>query len=496
VLPRVRRRRKDLYNQLPPSKELSVPISPQAVHRSLLQLTTASLAIALFVGCGDPNAPLSGPIVPDGSHTSHKKGVRLSQNGVVVDPSHVGVPVSTAVLGAGMGVWHNITLAGIAQSFVTAGLTTTRWPGGKAADRYHWLGNTYGSGICSNSDHPNAESTFDNFMADVAVPAHLDVAMTVNYGSNAQCTGSADPTEASAWVAYANAKKSYNLTWWTVGNEQYTKGSLDLRSQPHNPTQYAQVVSADYYQQMKAASSVPINVCVDANPKVMGWDATVFSETPFDCAELHYYPQGTTVNDQFLINNAAPDFTAFVQKVQGELVAAGHRGTPIYLGEIGSTNGVPGKQTMSITQALYAGQIIGEMLNDGVARATWHIGYGACDPPSKGGDFSKSLYGWQNYGGAMIFSEGAIAKHCGGYNVPRGALLATADVFEVASHFAKSGEHILGASVTGMPDVRAYATTYSGGYALMVFNLNATTPHQVPVVIDGKSSGSGGPIWT
>lgn len=150
---------------------------------------------------------------------------------------------------------------------------------------------------------------------------------------------------------------------------------------------------------------------------------------------------------------------------------------------------------MSITQALYAGQVIGEVLNDGIARATWHSGYGDCQTPSKGGDFSKTLYGWQNFGGSMIFSVGTVRHHCSNEDVPLGTLMPTAVTFEVASHFVRNGEHMLGVSVGGMPDVRAYATTYNGGYALMLFNLSKTSPQSVPVTIDGKTSGSGGTVW-
>jgi hypothetical protein len=377
-------------------------------------------------------------------------------------------------------------------------MTTTRWPGGHSADRYHWKTNTYSVGTCGTGlrvPKPNPNSTFDHFMQDVALPAHLDVAITVNYGSNPKCTSGANPKEAAAWVTYANNTKGYNITWWTVGNEQYTKDSLDLRSKPHDPSEYAQVVNANYYQQMKAASSIPINVCVDASIHILTWDASVFSQAKFDCVEVHYYPQkGASVNDAFLLNDAVRGLTASIQTVQGELATAGRAGTPIYVGEIGSALPPGDKQNMSITQALYAGQVIGEMLNDGIARATWHSGFGTCDPPSQGGDFSQTLYGWQNYGGTMIFSDGPSA-HCP-TTAPLGTLLPTAVAYEVASHFVRNGEHMLGASVVGMPDVRAYATTYNGGYALMLFNLSQTSSQNVPVTIDGKSSGTGGPMWT
>ena len=474
-------------------------IARHATYHSFLCLTVASVVGIALAGCNGSNLPTSPSIGRDTSGSSDRHNNvrrRPSQSGVFVNPSQVGAQVSSSVLGAGMAVSFDITKPGLAASFVTAGLTATRWPGGKLADRYHWQTNMLGPGICGTGFRADPHSTFDAFMADIASQAHLDVAVTVNYGSNAQCTGGADPTEAAAWVAYANRTKAYNLTWWTVGNEQYTKGSLDLHSQPHSPSQYAQLVSQTYYQQMKGASPVPINVCVQVAPWIPGWDATVLSQASYDCVELHYYPQhGYNVNDDFLIGSAPHGLTTDIQKVQGELAAVGRAGTPIYIGEIGSDTEPGGKQEMSITQALYAGQAIGEMLNDGIARATWHIGYGVCDPPSNGGNFSKTLYGWQNYGGAMIFSGGDIAKRCNGTNVPLGTLLPTADAFEVASHFVRNGEHMLGVSVLGMPDIHAYATTYAGGYAIMLFNLNKTSTELVPVTIAGKSSGSGGQSW-
>ncbi|MBV8372085.1 MAG: hypothetical protein JOY69_02390 [Candidatus Eremiobacteraeota bacterium] len=434
--------------------------------------------------------------IPEMLPAASEKHVRHATTGsVTIHPSQVGATVSNSIMGAGMGVWYNITLSGLAQAFETADLTTTRWPGGKQADHYHWKTNSDGPGHCSGNADPN--STFDNFMQDVGLPAHLDVSITVNYGSNAACTGGGDPSEAAGWVTYANTTKNYDITWWSVGNEQYTAGSIDLYSKPHDPGQYASNVTNYFYPQMKAASSNPINVCIDASPDNEQWDSVVLAQATYDCVELHYYPQhGTIVNDQYLLYHGAPGLTTFVQAEQAELSAAGHAGTPIFLGELGSLVGTPGKQTQSITQALYAGQVIGELLQDGVARATWHIGFGGCDPPSKGGDFSKSLYGWQNFGGAMIFSDSDGKPNCPQDVARRGTLMATARAYQVASNFVRNGERMLGVSVNSLPDVRAYATTYDGGYALMLFNLNETTAANVPVSIDGKSSGSGGQIVT
>jgi hypothetical protein len=74
----------------------------------------------------------------------------------------------------------------------------------------------------------------------------------------------------------------------------------------------------------------------------------------------------------------------------------------------------------------------------------------------------------------------------------RGTVLPTGRAFEVASNFVRDGEHMIGVSVKSAPHVRAFASTYDGGYALMLFNLDKGASIQVPVTIAGVSGGSGG----
>ncbi|MBV9232731.1 MAG: hypothetical protein JO030_01705, partial [Candidatus Eremiobacteraeota bacterium] len=105
---------------------------------------------------------------------------------LTVVPSEVGPRVSGYVRGVGMVVWFDITQPGIASSLETAGMEATRWPGGTPADAYHWQTNTM-TQCGGHPYHADPHSTFDNFMQDVAIPAHLDVAIVVNYGSNRDC---------------------------------------------------------------------------------------------------------------------------------------------------------------------------------------------------------------------------------------------------------------------------------------------------------------------
>jgi hypothetical protein len=147
---------------------------------------------------------------------------------------------------------------------------------------------------------------------------------------------------------------------------------------------------------------------------------------------------------------------------------------------------------MSITQALYAGQVLGEMMNQGVSMSAWWVGFGSCDSDPSNDNFSSSLYGWQNFGGYMIFSDGLPEQGCDGSGIPTipaGTPLATARAFQLFSNVAVNGEHVLTANTAGdTTDVRAYAATHKGGTALVVFNLNETTSEPVTITLSNQTA--------
>lgn len=465
------------------------------MKRSIALLALASLIVS--AGCRGGAAP-SGFTPESGAAARAAAGAQASGPSVTVNPGKAGPVVSDLVLGANEATWNDITLSTIAPAFRAAGMHGVRWPGGSESDEYHWKTNSVGQGACSGG-YVYPPSTFDNFIKDVARPAKLDVAITVNYGSNPGCTDGADPHEAADWVRYANNTKGYGITWWSVGNEEFGASWEVDKHQPasvqHDPATYANLVATQFYPLMHAASKIPINVCVDAEPGwYTGWDPVVLKNAKYDCVELHYYPQAPgQETDSFIIDQGAPKLTQTINALRKEMTAAGHKQVPIYVGEIGSVYSTPGKQSMSITQALYVGQAIGEMVKDGVARSTWWFGYGNC---STDGNMSSSLYGWQDFGGYEVMEAGPNNYGCNASDAPlNGTLTPSGRAFQVASHFVRTGEHVLGATVASAPNVRAYASTYNGGYAVMLFNLSQTSAITVPVGIAGKS-GTGATVWT
>ena len=418
--------------------------------------------------------------------------VAWAQATVTINPAEVGATLTNEILGVNMGNWFNPKQSGVASAMTEAGFAATRWPGGSNSDLYH---------LATNRDcfgaHVDPEATFDNFVTSIVRPAGLSLAVTLNYGTDSACHGGGDPGEAAAWVAYAKTK-GYAVSHWTIGNEVYGNWEADLHAAPHDPVTYANAVASRYYPEIKAVDpTARVGVVVDAGDPwgVANWDEIVLSRAPYDFVEYHWYAQGAGwENDSYLINSAPVILAASLTKLRHELVAVGEPNTPIMLGELGAVNRSPGKQSMSITQALFAGQVLGELMKDGVSTAMWWIGHGDCRDPASGGNYSPSLYGWQNFGGYQILSDGLPEYGCmNAPTIPRNTLFPTAQAFKLASLVAQNGERMLGSSVTGAGanNLRAYAMTNRGGRAVMLFNLDQSNSLQVNIVAADVASSSG-----
>lgn len=405
---------------------------------------------------------------------------------VAVDQASTGPAVTDQILGMNMAAWYDPATSAVVPAFQLAGIRVVRWPGGSWSDDYHWATNT----MCGNT--PNTNATFTNFVNDLVVPGNLDVALTANYGSNSTCNGPGQPSEAAAWIAKAKAINAH-VSHMTVGNEEYGSWEDDDHPLKNDATTYAAAVGNSsnngYYQQIKAADS-SVLVGVDVNPgNNPTWDPIVLAGSQYDFVEYHYYPQSPGFeSDTYLTQQAAQGLTASINEIKAELATAGKSNTPIYVGEIGSVYTNPGKQSLSITQGLYAGQVLGEMMNDGISRATWWIGFGNCNGTQ--GNDSSSLYGWQNFGGYNVFADGPTDAACAGAG-PIGTMSPTARAFQLFSKVAVNGESVLSATVNGdATNVRAYAATHSGGTALVLFNVSQSASAQVAVSLSSQDTSS------
>lgn len=140
---------------------------------------------------------------------------------ITVDPSRTLATLSPAALGVGVAVWDaHMTDPEIPGLVSQAGFKIIRYPGGSYSDLYHWKTASATKGIEANIQ---PKTDFDSFMA-MAQRAKATPLITVNYGSNLDGSGPAEPSEAADWVKYANVTQKWQVKYWEIGNEIYGNG--------------------------------------------------------------------------------------------------------------------------------------------------------------------------------------------------------------------------------------------------------------------------------
>jgi len=495
----------------------SVTLTSGAYTSAATTLASGSAQIVIPAGSlAVGSDTLSASYTPDsGSSSTYKTATGTSsavtvtlQTSITVNLGVSGPAVSDKLIGMNMAAWYDLVgnATSVNSAFAQAGIKALRWPGGSWSDEYHWQTPNSSSNpslpyMCANNSNgvPNGStgwggySTFAQFVTSIVQGGGYDLALTADYGTNATCNGPGQPSEAAAWVAAAVAD-GITVSHMTVGNEEYGSWETDLHTLKNNAATYAAAVAGTtgYYAVIKNACSGCQNtlVGVDVNPgNSPAWDPTVLANAPYDFVEYHFYPETPgSENDTFLVQQAAQQLTAYINTIKTELNTAGKPNTPIYVGEIGGPYSNPGKQSWSITQGLYAGQVLGEMMNAGVTRLTWWIGFGNCNGTA--GNDTSSVYGWQNFGAYNVFSDGPTETACPNAG-PIGTMSPTARAFQLFSNVAVNGEYALTATVAGdKTNVRAYAATNNGGTALVLFNLNENASAPVSISLSGLSSAS------
>lgn len=443
-------------------------------YRALLTGVLAAIAAA---SCGPhaiPSAP-SQAVAPN------------AQTPVVeLNAKSSGPAVGADIYGASLDTWYNFRNTFVNPSLRKAGIKLVRFPGGSESDAYHW---EHGGSVCDSMGYITPGATFDNLMTHAARPLDLDIAITLNYGSNRACNAGGEPSEAAAWVSEAKSR-GYRVPYWTVGNEVYGSWEYDLHKSPHDPGTYSEAVRTGYYPAVKKADpNAKLGVVVDL-PSDTAWNDVVLRKAqPFDFVEVHYYPEYNKDSDQELLGPAIDNFASDLTALRAQMNAA-HvpKSVPIYLGEFNNDAGNEGKQSVSIVNGLFLGQMLGSLMNAGVPMATWWVAYGSCDET---GDYSKKLYGWQHFGSEALFSDSLPNSYEGCANTPKipgGTPFPTARVMALLAGKIPAGSKVRSVTVPGSlsSDVRAYGYALSGGYALVLFNNTLK-----PIAIDARISGSG-----
>lgn len=447
-----------------------------------------SLALALAAcGYGGPHASMP-------AFAASATRFSGSVPSIALDARSRGPAVSADVYGASLATWYEFYRPFLNPSLRNAGIRLVRFPGGSESDAYHW---EKGGSVCPKQGYIAPHASFQRLTSGTAGPLGLDIAITLNYGSNRTCSGGGDPNEAAAWVAYAKAHGD-NVPFWTVGNEVYGSWEYDLHAHPHDPRTYADAVRTGYYPAVKRANpSAKLGIVGDFdNPGTRRWNSIVFKNAqPFDFVEIHYYPQYDKDSDSFLLGPAIDTFARDLRGLRDQMNAAGlPAAMPIYLGEYNNDAGQEGKQSVSIVNGLYLGQMLGTLMNAGVPMATWWIAYGSCD---QRGDYSKKLYGWQHFGSEALFSDGLPEYGC--ENVPRipgGTPFPSARVMALFHATVPAGSLVRSVSVSpGLSNVRAYGFAVGRGYALVAFNDTLQSQKARAIVSNAKRRSFSGTLW-
>jgi hypothetical protein len=409
-----------------------------------------------------------------------------------------------------------------------AGISLVRIPGGTESDEYDWKTSTDVIGNFSEA------VDFDQFMS-VINRAGAQAMVTVDYGTGdiigqRDGTGETGPQIAADWVRYANIQHHYDVKYWEIGNEVYGNGTYGANWEPDahcqtasgtpvtigsepsqtygcGPAAYAANVKR-YVAAMKAvdprisvgvvltASGAPNNwpdgVTNAQSPQ--SWNQTVLSAlgSEIGFADVHWYPQNPS-------NITPPGPTdagllADTQQIPQSVAAlraefaqwTGNANIPIMVTETNSVSSNPGKQTLSVVNALYLEQDYLTWLENGVQNVDWwqiHNGI------VTSGDNGSGLYGTANYGDYGVLSNGSCSS--GVCEPPADTPFAAYYGLRLLSRFIQPGDALVSAA-SDQPLVQAYAVrTPGGGLRVMVVNDDPANSYDVTLSVPGYRLANG-----
>jgi hypothetical protein len=411
-----------------------------------------------------------------------------------------------------------LTDAAIPGLLKSAGTNVIRFPGGTESDTYNWRTNT---DVVSGQ---RQAVDFDHY-ATLLGQTGAQGMITVNYGTGDAAGAAQNPAETGAqlaadWVRYANVTHHYGIKYWEIGNEIYGNGTYGGSWEPDrhcatgsNPTNcgpavYAQNVKA-YISAMKAVDpgivvgvvltapgSWPDGLTSAGSPQP--WNQTVLSAlgNQIGFADVHWYPQnpstvtppGPTDAGLLAANSQIPTMVSSLRS----LLSQSGADVPIMITETNSVSSNPGKQTLSVVNALYLEQDYLSWLGAGVANVDWwQIHNGIVTT----GDNGPSLYGTATYGDYGVLSD-ATCDTANGSQVCEPATDTPFPAYyglQLLGRFIQPGDTLVSASSTASL-VQSFAVKAAdGSLRVMLVNDDPTTSYTVNLAYAGFTPSSATP---
>lgn len=434
---------------------------------------------------------------------------------VTVDATTTSATVPSTAIGINGSTYDGaLTDTAVPGLLSAAGTNLIRFPGGTASDSYNWKNNT---DVLSGK--PQAVN-FDQY-ATLLAQAGAQGMITVNYGTGDTAGAGLSPAETGAqfaadWVRYSNVTKHYGIKYWEIGNEVYGNGTYGANwepdqhcasgSNPSNcgPAVYAKTVLS-YISAMKAVDpSIVVGVVLTApgnwpdgvtsagSPQA--WNQTVLSAlgNQIGFADIHWYPQNPSTvtppgpTDAGLLGDTAkiPPMVASMKSLLSQ--STGTTTTPIMVTETNSVSSNPGKQTLSIVNALYQQQDYLTWLASGVQSVDWwqiHNGI------VTSGDNGSGLAGTATYGDYGVLSDAT----CGGSTCEPAADTPFPAYFglKLVGGFIHPGDALVGASSSASL-LQSYAVKGTdGNLRVMLVNDDPTNSYTVSLNYKGFTPAAG-----
>jgi alpha-L-arabinofuranosidase len=241
---------------------------------------------------------------------------------------------------------------GIAESLSNMHVGAVRYPGGEKSDNYLWSVPPYTSAnpqfaTQGNCNFPNNVPEFSsNFINPLSTTMDFDELMATCLTINAEplivvagdanyCTFCENPptledliTNAVEWIEYANLDKGFDIEYWMVGNESWSKAAYD---DPSTALEYAN----DFVQFSQAMKAVDSSITVVANTKNGTWLNTLLAnaEEHVDAIAISNYPVWNWTNGYDTYRNGNPDF---VQNITSAVATIGSRDIGVIVSEYNS----------------------------------------------------------------------------------------------------------------------------------------------------------------
>ncbi len=401
--------------------------------------------------------------------------------------------IPPAAFGVNTACWNAYMAdAPVPNLYRQAGITALRYPGGSTSDVYHWQTN---SATANSGQYVNPNDGFDTFMT-VAQAAGAQPVITVNYGSNPAGTAGADPSEAAGWVDYANNVKKYGVKYWEVGNEVYGNKEYggnwetDLHAD-QSPTAYGKNVVL-FSQAMKVkdptikVGAVLITPGGFPDGQSPDWNTNVLANcgAAIDFVIIHPYAQDPgNESDAGLLATPATYATkvAKLRSLITQYCGANAANVQICVTETNSVSYNPGKQTLSLVNALFLADGVTTWLENGVANLDWWASHNG---PSYG-NASGSLYGTATYGDYGLFSVGGGPEPAA--ETPFPAYYG----FEVLAKLGVPGDQYVSTASS-----QALLTTHAvrqanGSLALLLVNKDPSNSYAASVSVSGYTPAGG-----